>query len=58
MSDERREMMKSELGDVAWYLAVLCASCGLDFGDVLAANVNKLKGRVERGTIHGDGDNR
>lgn len=58
MSDERREQLKGELGDVAWYLAVLAAGCGLRLGDVFAANVRKLQDRKERGTLGGDGDKR
>lgn len=41
--------MKEELGDVAWYLAICCAGCGLHFEDVLQNNVDKLRKRYPDG---------
>lgn len=32
--------------------------CGSTLEDVFTANIEKLSGRKERGTLHGDGDNR
>ena len=54
---DRREIEK-ELGDVLWYLAVLADTLGLDLESVAALNLEKLKSRFARGTIHGEGDNR
>lgn len=54
---DRREIQK-ELGDVLWYLAVLADTLGLDLESVAALNLEKLKSRYQRGTIHGAGDNR
>ncbi len=54
---DRREIQK-ELGDVLWYLAVLADTLGLDLESVAALNLEKLKSRFQRGTIHGQGDNR
>jgi NTP pyrophosphatase (non-canonical NTP hydrolase) len=34
-----------ELGDIAWYWALACDALNLDPGDVLAANVRKLRAR-------------
>lgn len=58
ISDERREKLKLELGDVLWYISQLARILGLSFDDIAVANVNKLQDRLERGTIHGSGSNR
>lgn len=49
-----REKLAKEIGDVAWYLAALCTKLGLDFGEVLAANIDKLKTRYPDGYKSGD----
>lgn len=48
--------ISAELGDVCWYVARLADEIGVDFGRILLDNMNKLKGRKERGTIGGSGD--
>lgn len=58
VTDEFREDLKSELGDVLWYAACLATELGLDFDDVAWANLEKLMSRMERGTLQGSGDNR
>ena len=58
LSDEKREEIKKELGDVLWYLAALSTDLGLSLNDVAQANVDKLLSRQARGTIKGSGDNR
>ncbi len=58
MSDERRESLKGELGDVLWYLAVLANDLDLTLDDIAKNNVEKLQSRKERGTLQGDGDKR
>ena len=58
MSEERREALKGELGDVLWYLAVLAYDLDLDLNDIAESNVAKLKARQEQGTLKGDGDTR
>jgi NTP pyrophosphatase (non-canonical NTP hydrolase) len=52
------EDLKGELGDVLWYLSQVATDLGLSFDDVAASNLSKLKGRKERGVLHGSGDNR
>jgi NTP pyrophosphatase (non-canonical NTP hydrolase) len=47
-----------ELGDVAWYLAGACHVLGVSLTDVMQANIAKLQGRIERGTLQGNGDDR
>jgi len=48
----------AELGDCLWYLAALCRDLNVDMADVAAENLQKLQGRMERGTLAGSGDNR
>jgi NTP pyrophosphatase (non-canonical NTP hydrolase) len=50
--------LKAELGDVLWYIAALCRELNLDMHDVALSNIDKLMGRLERGTIKGNGDAR
>ena len=55
--DSKREIVK-EMGDVLWYLATISRYMGVPFSEVAEGNIEKLSGRLERGTIHGKGDNR
>lgn len=65
-SDPLTSAMMQELGDVMWYAQQLLREVDLDFNsqpalnihDLLYVNMKKLKGRVERETIQGSGDNR
>ncbi len=43
------EKMAKELGDCLWYIAALCTKMDLDMGDVMAANIEKLKVRYPDG---------
>ena len=52
-----KELLK-EVGDCAWFLSGICAVEGVDFEDVLKANLDKLSDRQRRGVIDGNGDNR
>lgn len=47
-----------ELGDMLWYAANLAKVLGYDLSDIAKMDIEKINGRVERGTIHGTGDNR
>lgn len=47
-----------ELGDLAWGFVECCRMLNIDPGEVLQANINKLYGRAQRGTIDGAGDER
>jgi|SRR3989344_6310651 len=58
MKKERKELLKGELGDVLWYLAVLAHDLGVSLEEVAKMNIAKLKSRKERGLIKGDGDKR
>lgn len=56
ISDADREALKSELGDVLWYLTQICTNLDLKLEEVAEANLDKLFSRLERGMIQGDGD--
>lgn len=58
LSDEKREDLMYEIGDVLWYAAQLSATLGFKLEDVAQANYNKLISRLERGKLSGDGDKR
>jgi NTP pyrophosphatase (non-canonical NTP hydrolase) len=55
---EEREALKSELGDVLWYLAQVCTELEIPLDEVAEANIEKLFSRLERGKIGGEGDDR
>jgi NTP pyrophosphatase (non-canonical NTP hydrolase) len=52
------QALKAELGDVLWYLAQLSSELGLSLSEIAEHNLEKLRDRLSRGTIHGDGDDR
>jgi NTP pyrophosphatase (non-canonical NTP hydrolase) len=58
ISDEYRDALKKELGDVLWYVAALASELELNLDDIAQMNLEKLASRKERGTLGGDGDNR
>ena len=58
IGEAEREALRSELGDVLWYLAQVCTELELSLDEVAQANIEKLYSRLERGKIGGEGDNR
>jgi NTP pyrophosphatase (non-canonical NTP hydrolase) len=58
ITDEDRQALAKELGDVVWYIAVLAHSLGLSFDDVMQQNLAKLADRQRRNVIAGAGDER
>lgn len=58
ITEEKREEIKKELGDVLWYIANLSKELGLTLEEVAEGNLTKLYSRLERDKVHGDGDNR
>lgn len=58
INTETLEALKSELGDVLWYIAQVSTELGLSLDDVAEYNITKLYDRMERDKIKGDGDNR
>lgn len=58
VSEETKNEIKKELGDVLWYLAQLSTELEISLDDVAESNIEKLYSRLDRGTLHGNGDNR
>jgi len=58
VSEERKEDLKKELGDVLWYLSQLANALGISLADVAEQNIKKLADRAERGVIKSEGDSR
>lgn len=55
--DTKKELQK-ELGDVLWYLSQIATEFNLSLNEIAEKNIEKLFSRKERGTLHGNGDNR
>lgn len=53
-----KAMMQKELGDVLWYLSVICSYIDIDLNQVAQDNIDKLQSRQQRGKLSGSGDNR
>jgi NTP pyrophosphatase (non-canonical NTP hydrolase) len=58
MSNERREALAGELGDVLWYVAQVATEAGLDLDEIAQGNLDKLLSRQRRGVLSGSGDSR
>ena len=58
ISEEDRQAISKELGDVLWYVSQLASELKLDLADVAQGNLDKLQSRLDRGVLAGDGDNR
>lgn len=52
------EALKAEVGDVLFYFTRILIENGWTLEEIMEANVKKLTGRLEAGTIKGSGDNR
>ena len=53
-----QQQLMLEIGDVLWNLAALCEGLGFDLQGIAGKNLQKLRQRVETGTIIGEGDYR
>lgn len=58
MSEEKRQLLIKELGDVLWYIALLARHLNVSIEEVASLNIEKLKSRQVRGKLAGKGDNR
>ena len=58
ITNERREELKAEIGDVMWYIAQLSTELGLKLSDIAKYNLEKLAKRKKEDKLHGSGDNR
>ncbi len=58
ISEEDRQELKKELGDVLWYLAQIATELNLSLEEIASHNLQKLFDRQARNQIQGEGDNR
>ncbi len=49
LSEENRQKMIDELGDICWYLANASNALGVDFDDIIRRNIEKLQARHPHG---------
>lgn len=56
--ESQRVEIARELGDVLWYVATLADELGFDLEEIADMNLDKLKSRLARDVITGQGDNR
>lgn len=53
-----RAQLKKEIGDTLWYAAALCTKLELDMGEVMQANIDKLRQRYPAGYSSADSQRR
>ena len=58
MTDDQKENMVKELGDVLWYISAISCYLGVSLDDVAQNNLDKLLDRKARNKLGGSGDNR
>lgn len=58
LSEEDREAVAKELGDVLWYIAGVARYLGVELETVARGNLEKLESRYQRNKLHGEGDER
>ena len=58
INQEKKEEIGKELGDVLWYLSQIASELNLSLESIAQNNIEKLQLRVQKGTLHGSGDNR
>jgi len=57
-SDEKKNEIVKEIGDVLWYISAIATDLKIDLNKVALLNLDKLSSRKERNVISGSGDNR
>ncbi len=58
ISNEDRQEIGKELGDVLWYLAQIATELGVSLEKIAQDNLDKLSSRQQRNVLGGNGDNR
>jgi NTP pyrophosphatase (non-canonical NTP hydrolase) len=58
ISDEDRKSFLKELGDVQWGIVAIMDWFGFTWEELSSTNLDKIQGRVKRGTLNGSGDER
>ena len=56
VSEETRQLIGKELGDVLWYVAQLSSEFGFTFDEIAQINLDKLASRSNRAQLNGNGD--
>lgn len=51
VTDDRKDKIKSELGDVLWYVAQLATELNLDLEEISENNLEKLSARKSAGAL-------
>lgn len=54
LSEDRRQKVSDELGDVLWYVSALADELDIDLASIARRNVAKLSARKAKSTLHGD----
>jgi len=57
-SDQKREQLVEEMGDVLWYLAALASDLDVSLDMIATSNLKKLSDRATRNALGGEGDHR
>jgi len=55
---DKRELILKELGDVLYFVAAIAHMYSVDLSEIANSNIDKLTGRIKRGTLQGSGDER
>jgi len=58
LTEERRQKLILELGDVMWYVANVAKELGVSLNHVAERNMTKLRRRADQGTLRGSGSDR
>ena len=58
ITEEIRQIIGKELGDVLWYVAQASRQIGYTLSDIATMNMTKLNDRKARGALGGSGDSR
>ena len=58
MTDQDKQEIIKELGDILWYVNAVAALLGSDLETVASKNIDKVLSRKARGAQSGSGDNR
>jgi len=58
LTEEKKQAIIKELGDVLWYVAAQCWELGIPMNEAAQSNIDKITGREQRGTKKGSGDER
>lgn len=56
VSEEKKESIKQEIGDVLWYLSQMARILDLRFSEAAKANLEKTADRAARNVIKSEGD--